>query len=146
PLRSDSLRALETLTVDSLHSGFRVTWACCDTFWRNLVYAAQVLWRQRHVNRCRILFQIFSMLRSRDRHNVLTLRHHPCERNLRRSAAFLRCQLFYVFDEFQILLKILALKARRVAAVIVCGKIINALKSSGQKPAPQGAISDKANA
>ena len=63
--------------IDARHHVIRVSLTCCDVRWEYFVNARQIVLAQRHIQRTNIFFKIFSALRARDGHNVISLRHHP---------------------------------------------------------------------
>src|SRR4029077_19002683 len=79
-------------------------------------------------------------------HDVLPLRQHPGERQLRRRAALLEREGLHRVDQREIARKVLALKARVAAPVVVGGEIIGALEGTGEKAAPERAVGHEADA
>src|SRR5438128_2648138 len=83
---------------------------------------------------------------SRDRHHVVPLRQHPRERQLRRRASLLARDRLHAAHEIEILLEVLALKARIEAAKIVGGKVFEALDLTGEEAAAKRAVRHEADA
>ena len=79
-----------------------------------------------------------TLRRSGDGHDVLALRQYPSERELRWRAAFFLRQHFHLVHQPQILLEVLALKAGRVAAIVVRIKVVDAFDLPRQEPASEG--------
>src|SRR6185312_3509630 len=88
----------------------------------------------------------FDMLGAGDRDDVLALRQHPGERQLRGRAALLLSHLLDFADERDVLLEILPLEARVIAAEIVLGEVVRRLELAGEEPAAERRISDIADA
>ena len=105
----------------------------------------QIFFAQLYLKRAYVLLQIFPPLRSRDRHNVIPLRQHPRQRQLRRLASLLFRNLLHPPHQIQILLEIFSLKARAVAPIIIRRQIFEAPKLPGQKAASQRTVSHEAN-
>ena len=97
-------------------------------------------------DRADIFFQIFSALGSGNRNNVVALREHPRERELRGRAFLFAGDLFDATHQIEILLEVFSLKARRVTAIIVGCEVFEFLKLPGQKSAAEWAIGDETNA
>src|SRR5580700_778110 len=122
---------------------FRIAGAGGCVTRKHFVDSPQIIGRKFEVEGSDILFQILAALSARNRHNVVTLREHPCERQLRRLAALFLCNFLNPTHQIKILLKVLALETRGIAPVIVGGKIVEALEPSGQEAASQRAVSDE---
>src|SRR5688572_18096431 len=80
------------------------------------------------------------MSRSRDRHDVVTLREDPGQRELSGGAVMLLRDLLHLRDELEILLEILSLKARVLSPEIILGQIFDALDLAGEKSATKRAV------
>src|SRR5437867_669370 len=105
----------------------------------------QVLGRERDRERARVLLEVRPPLGPRDGDDVLALREHPGERELRGLAALARRERFEVAHEVEILLEVLALEAGREAAVVVGREVLEALDLPGQEAAPERAVGDEAD-
>src|SRR5258708_35882035 len=86
------------------------------------------------------------MLGAGNRDDVLILRQHPGQRELRGFAAFLPGDFLDAAHEVEILLKVLALKARRISAVVVLREIYESRELAGEKAAPERTVGDEAYA
>src|SRR5579871_984869 len=102
-----------------------------------------ILWREVNLQSPDILLQIGHPFRARNGDNIVPLRQHPGQRQLRRLAAFLQSNLFDPGDEFQILLEVLALETGIVAAEIVLRQILELLELPGEKSSPQWTIGNE---
>ena len=111
----------------------------------DLAQSIEDIGSKRKIDGGRILLQIFAAFGARNRHDVLALRQHPGQgqadsASLPDSAA--NCS--HLLDQFKIALKVLALKARTVAPIIVRLKIIGAFDGARQESSAQWTIGDKA--
>ena len=89
-----------SLVSDSLrHHVLGIALACGGVFRKDLVQVGKIFLRQGDVHRCGIFFQKFSALRARDRDNVVALRQHPGESQLRWLAMFLDRKVFYLVHQ-----------------------------------------------
>ena len=79
-------------------------------------------------------------------HDVLPLRQHPGERQLRRAAALGSRERSHLIDQRQIAREVLALKARVGAPIVIGREIIGALDGTGEKAAAQRTVGDQADA
>src|SRR5215212_1165915 len=75
--------------------------------------------RQLYRRRSGILLQVLAPFSTGDRHDVLSLVQQPRQRELARLNALLLRYLPDSFDQLQVLLEVLALKAGGIAAVVV---------------------------
>ena len=125
---------------------FGVALACGGVWGEDFVEAGQVVLRQIYLVRGGVFFQILSAFRARDGDDVVSLCQDPSQGELRRLAAFFFGEFFDFADQVEILLEVLSLKARRVAAVVVGGEIFEALELSGEESAAERAIGDEADA
>ena len=105
-----------------------------------------VLGGERNLQRPQILIEIFAPLRAGNGHDVLALREHPGQRELRRRAALLARNALDTFEQRQILVEILALETRRLPPVVVLRQVAGRLEAPGQEAAPERAIGDEADA
>src|SRR3989475_10509698 len=105
----------------------------------------QVLGRERDRERARVLLEVRPPLGPRDGDDVLALREHPGERELRGLAALARREPLEVAHEVEILLEVLALEAGREAAVVVGREVLEALDLPGQEAPPERAVGDEAD-
>ena len=91
--------------------------------------------RQPHLVCRQVFFEVFYSLRAGNRHDVFSLREHPRERELARSAAFLGRESSNLLDHFNIFLEVFALKSRGASSVIVAGQVLGFLERSCQESA-----------
>src|SRR5690349_18128273 len=119
---SSSLPRTARLAVDRFHSALVVALARRGARRQNLIEALEVGVGQLHVHRADILVEILDVLGAGDRNDVIALREHPGESELRGGAALLLGHRFDLADELDVLLEILALEARVVLAEVVFGK------------------------
>jgi hypothetical protein len=106
------------------------------TFWHDPFNLFEIIGRQIDINRLHILLQVFHPFCTGDRNDVIALRQHPGQRQLRCSAFLLTRNFFNFPDEIKVLLKVLALKSRRVAAVVIRRKIFISRDLASQKTTP----------
>ena len=71
---------------------------------------------------------------------------HPRQRELRRRDALRVRQLLDALHEVEVLLEVLSLEARRVAAVVVRLEVVDAAEASRQKAAAERTVGDEADA
>src|SRR3712207_1587144 len=114
------------------------------TLWGNLVYAPELFVGERDSDRGDVLLQIFAAFGARDRHDILSLMQQPCQGKLAGGYAFFVRYLFDPIDQLQVLLEVLALKARRGAPEVTLRQVLDPLDSPGQEAAPQRTVSNKA--
>jgi hypothetical protein len=113
---------------------------------QRLADSRDFLGREGNLQRPQILVEIFSPLRAGNGHDVLALREHPGQRELRRSAPLLARESFDAIEQREVLVEILALEARRLPAVVVLRHVGARLEAPGQKAAPERAMGDEADA
>jgi hypothetical protein len=134
------------LRVDESHHRFWITLAGCGTEGEHFAEASEFVGAQLYIERAYVFFQILSVLGAWYGNDVSTLRQDPGQRQLRGLTLFLFRHFLNFLDEIQIELEILSLKTRRVAAVVVGGKVF---KASGtvpvRKPRPKRAVRDEAD-
>src|SRR5215203_619375 len=130
------------LSVNGAH--IRISLTGSGTLWGNLVYARELLVGKRDSDRGDVLLQIFSALGAWDRHDILSLMQQPCQGKLAGGYAFFVRYLFDPIDQLQVLLEVLALKARRGAPEVALRQVLEPLDSLGQEATPQRAVSNKA--
>jgi hypothetical protein len=68
---------LNYLLVHRFHHLLSVTLAGRDSLWKRFRQSPQVFWSELHIQRGRILFQIFAAFGSGDRDDVVALRQYP---------------------------------------------------------------------
>src|SRR5205814_333117 len=102
--------------------------------------------RHRHGEGADVFFDIFPPLGPRDRHDVVPFRKEPGERQLARRTALRACERFDPSHEVEVLLKILALKPRMIAAPIAVLDVFGTLDLAGEKAAAQWTIRDETDA
>src|SRR2546423_6900018 len=133
------------LAVDRLHPLFGVTRTGCGSFRRGGVDAKQVVLRQHDIEGAKIFFDALGVPSAGYRHDVVTLRQHPRQCELGRCAIVLFGDFLDASDEIEVLLKILARKARVLPAEIILGEIFYAFDLAGQKSATERTVGDEAN-
>src|SRR5919112_3805075 len=105
------------LAIDAAH--VRVTVPSCHALWGSFVDTPQVLVCQLYRHSSGILLQVLAPFSTGDRHDVLSLVQQPRQRELARLNALLLRYFPDSFDQLQVLLKVLALEAGGIAAVVV---------------------------
>lgn len=113
---------------------------------RDFADARQIIARELDFKRAEIFLEIGAALRSRNRHDVFTLCEHPGEGQLRRLAALFLGDFANAIDHAHVLLKIVALEPREVAAIIVRSEVLEAANFAREKAASERAIGDEADA
>src|SRR6202041_2484456 len=111
---------------------------------RHLVDPPQVSGAERNPEGPEILVEVRAPLCARNGHDVFALREHPGQSQLRWSAMLFLGDLFNARDQFQVLLEVLALKARRHAPEILGAKF-RTLHLAGEDAATERAVGDKSN-
>src|SRR5262245_48575652 len=132
--------------VDALHPRLGVAQSGRRVARNRAIDAAQLLGGEAHVHRPGILLDVTAPLRPGDRHDVRALGQHPGESELRGGALFLLGHLLDSVGQRQVVRKILALKARVVAAVVVGGEVLGLFEPAAQESAPQRAVGDEPDA
>src|SRR3954471_5303010 len=128
-----SPRGCGLLSVDGAHVGIAVSGGGarrCD-----LVDPAQVVGVQLYVDRTEVLLEVANPLRAGDRDDVIAAREQPCQRKLSRRAALLTRDLAHLVDEVEVLLEVLALEARVVAAEVTLLQVVERGDLSGEETA-----------
>jgi predicted thioesterase len=123
------------LGVHQSHHVFGVARAGGCSEGEDFVNTAQIVGVKLDIQRANVLFQIFAALGARDGHDVATLRHDPCQRQLRRLAILLARHVLDSLHKVEILSKVFSLKTRREAPVVVGGEIVELLELTGEKAA-----------
>src|SRR4029453_16583344 len=77
---------------------------------------------------------------------LLPARPRPRQSELRRRAALGSAELLDALDQRQVLAEILALEARREAAIVVGGEILEALNPTAKEAAAERTVGDEADA
>src|SRR5262245_19601131 len=132
--------------VDALHPRLGVAQSGRRVARNRAIDAAQLLRGEAHVHRPRVFLDVTAPLRPGNRHDVRTLGQHPGEGELRGGALLLLGHLLDRLGQRQIARKILALKARVVAAIVVGGEVLWLFEPAAQESAPQRAVSDEPDA
>src|SRR5579863_7661103 len=135
-----------TSSIHQLHHVFRIACPSSCITRKDLVAPALVLCGKLNVNSSDIFFQIFTALGTRNRHNILSLRQHPSQSQLRGPAAFLFRYFLHPAHQIKILLEVIALESRRIATVIVGGEIIESFELPSQETASQWAVGHEPDA
>ena len=102
---------------------------------RYFVDAAQIFSAQFHFQCAGVLFQVLAALRAGDRNDVLALGKQPCKRELAGRAFLFFGNGFDTANKIEVLLEVFSLEARRIPAVIVGRKILEAFDLAGEKAA-----------
>ena len=84
----------------------------------------EIVLRQLDVGRSGVLFEVAAALGPGDRHEVLALREHPCDRQLRRRDLQLLGDLLDLRGELQVRVEVLTGKARPATAKVVLIEIL----------------------
>src|SRR6185295_1436128 len=92
-----------------------------------------------------VLLEVGTPLRPRDGDDVRALREHPGEGELSRRAALLGGDRLDTRDEVQVALKVVALEARRHAAIVVGRQILEATDLAGEETPSERAVGDEAD-
>src|SRR5688572_24699455 len=82
---------------------------------------------------------------SGNRHDVVSLREHPGQRELRGRTVVLGSDLLDLRDQLEVLLEIRCLKTWVLSPEIVLGQVVNTLDLAGQKSATEGAVGYEAD-
>ena len=138
--------SLAISAVDQGHHVFGIALTGGGVGRKDFVQAGEVLLREIQGRGFGVFFQIFSALGARNGDDVVSLRHHPGESELRRLASFFDGEFVDLVNEVEILLEIFALEAGRVSAVIVGSEIFKALDLSGEESAAERTVGDEADA
>src|SRR5579862_2657878 len=135
----------EQLPVHNSHHVFGIALASRRSLGEDFFHTLQIFGVQLDIDCSHVFFQIFTPFRTGDWNDVLALRQYPRQCQLRGLAALLACQFLNRMHEVEILLKIVALKSRRVAPVIVRWKIFETPELPGKKTASEGTVGHKPN-
>src|ERR1700722_297318 len=130
--------------VNGAHVGITITGG--EALGRHLFDTAQVARTQFDVDCGGIFLEIFAPLGSGNRHDILSARKHPGERELARGDALLRRDSIHALDHREIAIEVLALEARVQAAEVALREIVERLVLAAQKPAPERTVRDQADA
>src|SRR5205807_3213471 len=95
------------------------------------------------IERADVLLEIFSAFGSRDWNDVVALREHPCQRELRRRAFLFASNFFDALYDIEIALKIVALKSRRRPPVVVLRNVFRLLNLTGQESTTKRRVRNK---
>ena len=87
-----------------------------------------------HLRSGHIVAQVLEICRAGNRHDVIALRHQPCQRDLSGRSAFALCPLPGDLDQRQIGLAVIRIHSRSFCAEIVRRKSRRHFDRSGQKP------------
>src|SRR5439155_706714 len=107
---------------------------------------AQVLVGQLDVEHRDVRLEVPDPGRAGDGNDVLALRQHPRERDLRGGAALRGCELLDSLDQLEVLLEVLALEARVVAPEIAFLEVVGRADPPGEEAAAKRAVGDEADA
>src|SRR3989442_1608276 len=111
----------------------------------HLVEPRQLVVRQLDRRRGDVLLEVAPPLRARDRDDVVTLRLHPRERELRRRDALLGRNLLDPLDELEVALEVTGLEARIAPPEVVLRQIVRRAKATTQEAAAERAVRDEAD-
>src|SRR5438094_1778890 len=149
PKRNMARQSRESTThlrIHRLHGRFGVAGAGRHTFRHGFVNACQIFASQGDLKRPQVFFEVILAAAARNGKDILALREHPGERELRRRATLLPRTLFNPFHHVEVFLELLSLKARGVPPPVVGSQILKALDSPGQETAAERAVGDKGDA
>ncbi len=121
----------ESLAANGLHHVLGVAQTRSSAARGDFVDTAQVFASQFDFQCGGIFFKILAPLRAGDRNDVLTLRKQPGEGELTGSAFLFLGNGLDAANQVEILLKIFSLESRRIPAIIVGRKILEALDLTG---------------
>src|SRR3954447_12360399 len=133
------------LQTEALHRLGGVALALGGADRERLVELLEVLVGQVDVRGCDVLLEVLDALGARDRHDVVTAREDPGDRDLARLHVVLLGDLLDGADEFHVLVEDLALEARVVAAEVVVRQVVRAADGPGEESAPQRRVRDEAD-
>lgn len=117
----------QTSAIHGAHHVWRVAIARRHVEGECGVQNSELRRRQPNSERADVLVKILAPLGTGDRHDVVALRQHPRQRQLRRRTADLGSQGPDLIDQGQIAREVLALETRRRASVVVGSEILGAL-------------------
>src|SRR5712671_2779863 len=80
-----------------------------------------------------------------NRHDVVSLREHPRQRELRRGTLVLLRDFLDPRDQLEVLLEVLALKARVLSPEIVLREVVDFLDMSREKSTAEGTVGYEAD-
>src|SRR5919107_1635771 len=121
---SPYLAGLSALAVEVGHLRLGVAPARGGTGRHGLLYGGEVGFLQPDVQRAEPLGQPVAAPGADQRHDVLAAREYPSDGDLRDRDALLLGDLVQGLDEVEVVLEVLALKARRVPAEVVGGQLL----------------------
>src|SRR6202030_3295165 len=125
---------------------FRVTCAGSDAGGKHRLDGGQLPGVQAYLKRPEVLLEIAHPAGAGNGHDVLPLRQHPGERQLRRAAALRFRERSHLIDQRQIAREVLALEARVGAPVVIGLEILGALDGAGEKAAAERTVGHEADA
>ena len=113
---------------------------------QRLVERVQVGLVKLDVGRRRVLLQVLPPLGARDRHDVVALGQEPRQGELARRDVSLGGDFLHPLDQREVLLEVLALESRRLAAPVSLGNVLGALEPAGEEASSQRAVGHKPDA
>src|SRR5215203_3696586 len=93
-----------------------------------------------------VLLQPAALLGAGQRHDEIAPRQQPGQRELRRCAVLLRGKRFQRLNHAEILVQVVALETRHVAAAVFWAERVEAWHRAGEEAAAERAIGDVADA
>src|SRR4029434_6472702 len=87
-----------------------------------------------------VLLQVAAPLGARDRHDVVALRQHPGDRELRGRDALLGGERLDPFDDREVALEVALLEARMPVADVLRREVPGAPELPGEEPAAERAV------
>ena len=106
---------------------------------------AEVLGAELDVGRGRVLLEVAPALRARDRDEVVALREHPREGQLRGRDALLLGDLRDLGGQLQVGVQVLAGEARAAAAEVLLVELVGRLEAAREEAAPERRVGDEAD-
>src|SRR5437016_2779772 len=125
------------LLIDGSHAGGWVPCTRGDALGRNLLDLDEVLGREANLDRLCVLLNPRLLCRAGNRYDV-AMREQPGECQLGERAALPCSNLLDPVHECEVLLKVLTLKPRILAAPVIGGDVIGRAKVARQEAAAQG--------
>jgi hypothetical protein len=135
-----------SLSINGVHRRRGITRAGCHAGWNRGFDLEQIVSCQTDRERTGVFFQPLATFRSRNRHDVVAAREQPRDGELRRCASFAFRKRLHAFDDREVLLEVLSLKARMEAAEVIGRQILGGLSAPGQESASQRTVGDEADA
>src|SRR5215470_15954968 len=141
-----ALRGARRSDIDGLHLRDRIARAGGGTHGDGLRGAGHVVRVEPNFQRGHVLVHPALALGAGDGNDVRSLSEEPGEHELGRRAALLGREFLDAVHELDVVLEVLLLEARVVAASIALGDVLELLELSGEQAAPDGRVGDEGDA